>query len=52
MQNHISNILEAKPLECASLLALLHRECNQSLKSGSKLPHFHEKVGDVKAQSQ
>jgi len=21
-------------------------------KSGSKLPHFHEKVGDVKAQSQ
>ena len=54
--------LEAKPLECGSLLP----PCNRSTivrtgptrselrvdYGGSKLPHFHEKVGRVKAQSQ
>jgi len=41
-----------KSLECASLLAPLGLKENHAGQGGSKLPHFHEKVGDVKAQSQ
>jgi len=49
MQSGNLNVLEAKPLECASLLAPW---LSAIRKGGSELPHFHEKVGDVKAQSQ